>query len=166
MAVTMDLAEHHMFCGGSEGSIFQVDLCTWVSCGCLGQWLETYGTVGHPGSVLQRPWDCPSPPTSRSLSQVDSSPAHHPYCPGAPRAEVQMCPSAHWPLGLRSLGRERRASSQNRTAGRCSRATGARARLVAGEGLYFLAPGVGGHLRHPFSDLCPQEPGDLPVSVH
>ncbi|KAF6098122.1 WD repeat domain 18 [Phyllostomus discolor] len=31
MAVTMDLAEHHMFCGGSEGSIFQVDLCTWVS---------------------------------------------------------------------------------------------------------------------------------------
>ncbi|XP_015420110.1 PREDICTED: WD repeat-containing protein 18 isoform X1 [Myotis davidii] len=29
MAVTMDLAEHHMFCGGSEGSIFQVDLCTW-----------------------------------------------------------------------------------------------------------------------------------------
>ncbi|PNJ05356.1 WDR18 isoform 5, partial [Pongo abelii] len=29
MAVTMDLAEHHMFCGGSEGSIFQVDLFTW-----------------------------------------------------------------------------------------------------------------------------------------
>lgn len=27
----MDLAEHHMFCGGSEGSIFQVDLFTWVS---------------------------------------------------------------------------------------------------------------------------------------
>lgn len=31
MAVTMDLAEHHLFCGGSDGSIFQVDLCTWVS---------------------------------------------------------------------------------------------------------------------------------------
>lgn len=31
MAVTMDLAEHHMFCGGSDGSIFQVDLCTRVS---------------------------------------------------------------------------------------------------------------------------------------
>ncbi|XP_060037474.1 WD repeat-containing protein 18 isoform X2 [Erinaceus europaeus] len=29
MAVTMDLAEHHMFCGGSDGSIFQVDLCAW-----------------------------------------------------------------------------------------------------------------------------------------
>ncbi|KAM6219695.1 WD repeat-containing protein 18 [Rhynchocyon petersi] len=29
MAVTLDLAEHHMFCGGSDGSIFQVDLCTW-----------------------------------------------------------------------------------------------------------------------------------------
>uniref|UniRef100_A0A2I3SKN2 WD repeat-containing protein 18 n=1 Tax=Pan troglodytes TaxID=9598 RepID=A0A2I3SKN2_PANTR len=29
MAVTMDLAEHHMFCGGSEGSIFQVNLFTW-----------------------------------------------------------------------------------------------------------------------------------------
>uniref|UniRef100_A0A2K6EWG0 WD repeat-containing protein 18 n=1 Tax=Propithecus coquereli TaxID=379532 RepID=A0A2K6EWG0_PROCO len=29
MAVTTDLAEHHMFCGGSDGSVFQVDLCTW-----------------------------------------------------------------------------------------------------------------------------------------
>ncbi|XP_076977510.1 WD repeat-containing protein 18 isoform X2 [Tamandua tetradactyla] len=29
VAVTMDLAEHHIFCGGSDGSIFQVDLCTW-----------------------------------------------------------------------------------------------------------------------------------------
>ncbi|XP_004614852.1 WD repeat-containing protein 18 [Sorex araneus] len=29
MAVTLDLAEHHMFCGGSDSSIFQVDLCTW-----------------------------------------------------------------------------------------------------------------------------------------
>ncbi|XP_035141732.3 WD repeat-containing protein 18 [Callithrix jacchus] len=29
MAVTMDLAEHHLFCGGSDGSIFQVDLFTW-----------------------------------------------------------------------------------------------------------------------------------------
>lgn len=25
----MDLAEHHIFCGGSDGSIFQVDLCSW-----------------------------------------------------------------------------------------------------------------------------------------
>ena len=55
MAVTMDLAEHHMFCGGSEGSIFQVDLCTWVSGGCLGPWLEAQGTVGHGGFILQRP---------------------------------------------------------------------------------------------------------------
>ncbi|XP_027825952.1 WD repeat-containing protein 18 isoform X2 [Ovis aries] len=29
LAVTMDLAEHYMFCGGSDGSIFQVNLCTW-----------------------------------------------------------------------------------------------------------------------------------------
>ncbi|XP_045347113.1 WD repeat-containing protein 18 isoform X2 [Leopardus geoffroyi] len=29
VAVTMDLAEHHLFCGGSDGSIFQVDLCAW-----------------------------------------------------------------------------------------------------------------------------------------
>ncbi|XP_073910590.1 WD repeat-containing protein 18 isoform X3 [Castor canadensis] len=29
MAVTMDLAEHHMFCGGSDGSVFQVDLFSW-----------------------------------------------------------------------------------------------------------------------------------------
>ncbi|ERE72363.1 glutamate [NMDA] receptor subunit 3B [Cricetulus griseus] len=28
-SVTMDLAEHHMFCGGSDGTIFQVDLCSW-----------------------------------------------------------------------------------------------------------------------------------------
>lgn len=28
-SVTMDLAEHHIFCGGSDGSIFQVDLCSW-----------------------------------------------------------------------------------------------------------------------------------------
>ncbi|KAK7803899.1 hypothetical protein U0070_020116 [Myodes glareolus] len=28
-SVTMDLAEHHVFCGGSDGSIFQVDLCSW-----------------------------------------------------------------------------------------------------------------------------------------
>lgn len=84
MAVTMDLAEHHMFCGGSEGSIFQVDLCTWVSGGCLGPWLEAYGTVGHPGSILQRPWDCASSPASRSLSQLGSSPAHHPSSLGPP----------------------------------------------------------------------------------
>lgn len=30
-SVTMDLAEHHIFCGGTDGSIFQVDLCSWVS---------------------------------------------------------------------------------------------------------------------------------------
>lgn len=29
MSLTMDLAEHHVFCGGSDGSIFQVDLCSW-----------------------------------------------------------------------------------------------------------------------------------------
>lgn len=61
MAVTMDLAEHHMFCGGSDGSIFQVDLCTWVSSRHLRLWLEAEGVVGHPGFVLQRHWDCPSP---------------------------------------------------------------------------------------------------------
>ncbi|ETE60316.1 WD repeat-containing protein 18 [Ophiophagus hannah] len=29
MSVTLDLAEYHMFCGGLDGSIFQVDLCSW-----------------------------------------------------------------------------------------------------------------------------------------
>nr|XP_060641742.1 WD repeat-containing protein 18 [Anolis sagrei ordinatus] len=29
MSVTLDLAEYHMFCGGIDGSIFQVDLCSW-----------------------------------------------------------------------------------------------------------------------------------------
>lgn len=61
MAVTMDLAEHHMFCGGSDGSIFQVDLCTWVSGRHLGLWLEAEGVVGQPEFILQRDWDCPSP---------------------------------------------------------------------------------------------------------
>lgn len=31
MAVTLDLSEYHIFCGGMDGSIFQVDLCAWVS---------------------------------------------------------------------------------------------------------------------------------------
>ncbi|XP_015668939.2 WD repeat-containing protein 18 [Protobothrops mucrosquamatus] len=29
MSVTLDLAEYHMFCGGLDGSVFQVDLCSW-----------------------------------------------------------------------------------------------------------------------------------------
>ncbi|KAK2541926.1 Wdr18 [Columba livia] len=29
MAVTLDLAEYYMFCGGMDGSIFQVELCAW-----------------------------------------------------------------------------------------------------------------------------------------
>uniref|UniRef100_A0A8C8RMV9 WD repeat-containing protein 18 n=1 Tax=Pelusios castaneus TaxID=367368 RepID=A0A8C8RMV9_9SAUR len=29
MAVALDLSEYHMFCGGMDGSIFQVDLCAW-----------------------------------------------------------------------------------------------------------------------------------------
>lgn len=43
-SVTMDLAEHHVFCGGSDGSIFQVDLCSWVS----GHWGLREHTVGAP----------------------------------------------------------------------------------------------------------------------
>lgn len=31
--MTLDLSEYHMFCGGMDGSIFQVDLCAWVSVG-------------------------------------------------------------------------------------------------------------------------------------
>lgn len=82
LAVTMDLAEHYMFCGGSDGSIFQVNLCTWVSvCGQQGQ-----GT----GLGLRH---C-------------RAPAHLPSC---------IC----------SPGRERRASSQSRSTGRCSEGTGA-----------------------------------------
>lgn len=54
VAVTMDLAEHHMFCGGSDGSIFQVDLCTWVSGGRLGPGLEAWvgGHQGRPPKAL------------------------------------------------------------------------------------------------------------------
>ncbi|XP_054835109.1 WD repeat-containing protein 18 [Eublepharis macularius] len=29
MSVTLDLTEYFMFCGGMDGSIFQVDLCSW-----------------------------------------------------------------------------------------------------------------------------------------
>lgn len=42
MAVTMDLAEHHMFCGGSDGSIFQVDLCAGVSSRAIWGWLGAW----------------------------------------------------------------------------------------------------------------------------
>lgn len=57
----MDLAEHHMFCGGSDGSIFQVDLCTWVSgggsCGGARGWgLRGWGPLGVPSSL--RPGPC------------------------------------------------------------------------------------------------------------
>lgn len=48
MAVTLDLSEYHMFCGGMDGSIFQVDLCTWVSvwgCRCA---LSPRATVTSP----------------------------------------------------------------------------------------------------------------------
>lgn len=90
MAVTMDLAEHHMFCGGSEGSIFQVDLCTWVSGGRLGR-----------GWRLVGQWDTrgPSSPASRSLSQLGSSPAHHPSALGPPglRFSSALCSLAPRP---------------------------------------------------------------------
>uniref|UniRef100_A0ACB8F1L2 WD repeat-containing protein 18 n=1 Tax=Sphaerodactylus townsendi TaxID=933632 RepID=A0ACB8F1L2_9SAUR len=29
MSVTLDLTEYFMFCGGMDGSVFQVDLCSW-----------------------------------------------------------------------------------------------------------------------------------------
>ncbi|XP_032992477.1 WD repeat-containing protein 18-like, partial [Lacerta agilis] len=29
LSVTLDLTEYHMFCGGMDGSIFQVNLCAW-----------------------------------------------------------------------------------------------------------------------------------------
>lgn len=83
MAVTMDLAEHHMFCGGSEGSIFQVDLCTWVS----GGWLEAQGTVGCGGFILQRPWNHPSP-LIQVLEPSWLCPCPSPQFPGAPVAEA------------------------------------------------------------------------------
>lgn len=44
MAVTLDLSEYHMFCGGMDGSIFQVDLCAWVS--DLGGANWALGTLG------------------------------------------------------------------------------------------------------------------------
>lgn len=54
MAVTLDLSEYHMFCGGMDGSIFQVDLCAWVSAGAAGLlgtvivWPQPWcGTVSH-----------------------------------------------------------------------------------------------------------------------
>lgn len=48
MAVTMDLAEHHIFCGGSDGSIFQVDLCTWP-----GQREQSLQAEQDPGKVFR-----------------------------------------------------------------------------------------------------------------
>lgn len=99
-----------MFCGGSDGSIFQVDLCTWVSGGRLGPGLEAW-VGGTPGSASKG---------SGTVHRPSPSPG-----PGAPGTEVPRRPPGHWPLGPRSPGRERRASSQTRTVGRCSEATGA-----------------------------------------
>ncbi|XP_036281010.1 WD repeat-containing protein 18 isoform X3 [Pipistrellus kuhlii] len=67
MAVTMDLAEHHMFCGGSEGSIFQVDLCAWV--------FEPTGLFPCPTP------QCPGPPGLRYSSALCSL-ASRPPQPG------------------------------------------------------------------------------------
>ncbi|XP_075399997.1 WD repeat-containing protein 18 isoform X2 [Tenrec ecaudatus] len=47
-AVTLDLAEHHMFCGGSDGSIFQVDLCAWP-----GQQEKNFQPEQEPGKVFR-----------------------------------------------------------------------------------------------------------------
>lgn len=52
MAVTLDLSEYHMFCGGMDGSIFQVDLCAWVSVwGC-----RSAGCCSEPPSPPRRDW--------------------------------------------------------------------------------------------------------------
>lgn len=49
MAVTLDLSEYHMFCGGMDGSIFQVDLCAWVSAQSSAAPLLRCGRTGGPG---------------------------------------------------------------------------------------------------------------------
>uniref|UniRef100_A0A8C0FK25 WD repeat-containing protein 18 n=1 Tax=Bubo bubo TaxID=30461 RepID=A0A8C0FK25_BUBBB len=63
MAVTLDLSEYHMFCGGMDGSIFQVDLCAWVSANqvtCLS--VSTDGSLLLSGSHDEtvRLWDIQS----------------------------------------------------------------------------------------------------------
>lgn len=96
MAVTMDLAEHHMFCGGSDGSIFQVDLCTWVS---DGRPRPPQLPVHHEATPLTRP-------------RPSQGPALH----------MAPCPSCgSW---SHSPGRASGASSRSRRLGRFSEGTG------------------------------------------
>ncbi|KAK2510041.1 hypothetical protein MC885_018425 [Smutsia gigantea] len=124
MAVTMDLAEHHMFCGGSDGSIFQVDLCTWVS--------DSGQRGGVPGPRWAQGHGCPGlrPPGSKSWCHASGLGLPHRMGSTGPSSQgpwggATICPSAHGPFGLHSLGKERRLSSRSRTAGRCSKGTGA-----------------------------------------
>ncbi|XP_036597378.1 WD repeat-containing protein 18 [Trichosurus vulpecula] len=48
MSVTMDLAEYHLFCGGSDGSVFQVDLFSWP-----GQREKTFRTEQENGKLFK-----------------------------------------------------------------------------------------------------------------
>eukprot|EP00069_Balaena_mysticetus_P010476 bmy_06648T0 len=82
MAVTMDLAEHHMFCGGSDGSIFQVDLCTWVS-GRGGLGGARLGAETQPCPVLT------GPPTSTARAEREELPAGAGPREGVQRAQVR-----------------------------------------------------------------------------
>lgn len=82
MAVTMDLAEHHMFCGGSDGSIFQVDLCTWVS-GRGGRGCARLGAEMQLCPVLT------GPPASAARAEREELPAGAGPREGVQRAQVQ-----------------------------------------------------------------------------
>lgn len=83
-----------------------------------GGWVQGHGRPGlhPPGS---RSW-CPT--SGLGLPHRMGSPG--PPSQG-PLGRATVCPSAHGPFGLHSLGRERRLSSRSRTVGRCSKGTGA-----------------------------------------
>lgn len=83
-----------------------------------GGWAQGHGRPGlhPPGS---RSW-CPT--SGLGLPHRMGSPG--PPSQG-PLGRATVCPSAHGPFGLHSLGRERRLSSRSRTVGRCSKGTGA-----------------------------------------
>lgn len=76
MAVTLDLSEYHMFCGGMDGSIFQVDLCAWVSVwGC-----RSAGCCSEPPSPPCWDW-CDQGVGGSGFPRVSSTPSRHSYEP-------------------------------------------------------------------------------------
>lgn len=165
MAVTMDLAEHHMFCGGSDGSIFQVDLCTWVS------------DSGQPGGMPR--WRLgPGPWAPRASSSWVPVLVPHKW-PRAPSQNGLPWAALPGPLGQghrlslcsRALrppqpGQREKTFQPEQDSGKVFKGHRCGSDQPRGARGRFLALGQVS-LRAALSrPLCHQKPGDLSVRVH